>query len=169
MSDKAPPTTEELELLALLLPPGSITKTECPCKHPSCDQYTLNVQGSVGFEENIAVAIEYLPALIAEVLAARRARLVAEVEETRASIKTIRAQLAPPTNVVNLPVITALDLPPERLLATASEESFERITIIGVTSDGDEYFAASAADGGTALWDMERAKLRLLTIGENNG
>lgn len=73
------------------------------------------------------------------------------------------------TNVVNLPVITRLDLPPERVLASAAELEFERVTVIGVTADGFEYFAASAADGGSSLWDMERAKMHLLTIGENNG
>lgn len=64
--------------------------------------------------------------------------------------------------VIDLPVITTLDLDPKRVLSAASKEDFERVIVIGILQDGEEYVSASAADGGTVLWDVERAKLRLL-------
>jgi hypothetical protein len=64
-------------------------------------------------------------------------------------------------DVVNFTGITKLDLPPDRLL-DAAVGKLDRVLIIGIDKDGDEYFASSCADGGTALWDMERAKLKLL-------
>lgn len=64
-------------------------------------------------------------------------------------------------DVVDLPVITTLDLDPDRPLQKAIGQ-MTRVIIIGVDKDGDEYFASSAADGGTVIWDMERAKFKLM-------
>lgn len=66
-------------------------------------------------------------------------------------------------NVVDFPGITKLDLDPERVLKAASGELTE-VVILGFTKDGDEYFASSKADGGSVLWHLERAKLKLLNI-----
>lgn len=63
--------------------------------------------------------------------------------------------------VVDLPVITTLDLDPDRLLQKAISQ-MQRVLIIGIDKDGEEYFASSVADGGTALWDMERARFKLM-------
>lgn len=73
--------------------------------------------------------------------------------------------------VIDLPVITSLDLDPARVLAAASKEKFERVLIIGVLEDGEEYHASSAADGGTLLWDMERTRHALMKLadGDDNG
>lgn len=68
--------------------------------------------------------------------------------------------------VVDLRVITTLDLDPDRLLQKAIGK-MARVVIIGETIDGEEYFASSVADGGTILWDMERAKLRLLRVADD--
>lgn len=65
--------------------------------------------------------------------------------------------------VIDLPVITTLSLNPDRVLEKAIGK-MERVAIIGVTKDGNEFFASSEADGGTVLWDMERAKMRLLSM-----
>lgn len=71
-------------------------------------------------------------------------------------------------NVVNFPGITRLDLDANRMLASIVEaHTFERVLVIGVLENGEEFVSASAADGGTFLWDIERAKLRLLRIGDD--
>lgn len=58
--------------------------------------------------------------------------------------------------------ITVLDLDPDRTLR-AAEGVLEHVVIIGRTKDGYEYFSSSVADGGDALWMMERAKKALLS------
>lgn len=65
-------------------------------------------------------------------------------------------------DVVELNVVTTLDLDPARMLANVSKNNFQRVIVIGVLEDGSEFVSASAADGGTFLWDIERAKLKLL-------
>jgi hypothetical protein len=68
--------------------------------------------------------------------------------------------------VIDLPMITRLDLPAERVLAKACEHKFQRVLVIGVLEDGSEYVAASAADGGTLLWDMERVRWKLMELAD---
>jgi len=68
--------------------------------------------------------------------------------------------------VVTLPVITCLPIAPDRVIGFAAEQKFERVMIIGVTEEGAEYFAASNPDGGVALWDMERARHKLMQIAD---
>ena len=68
------------------------------------------------------------------------------------------------SNVVDLPVITKLDLDPQRILMKASEAGLEKVIVIGVIKGGDEFFASSVSDGGDVVWQMERAKLKLLRI-----
>ena len=63
--------------------------------------------------------------------------------------------------VVDLPVITCLDLDPDRVIDRAKGK-LARVMVIGVDKDGEEYFASSCADGGVCVWDLERAKLKLL-------
>lgn len=67
--------------------------------------------------------------------------------------------------VVDLNVITTLSLDPDRVLKKAIGK-LERVVIVGRTKDGDEYFASSEADGGCVIWDMERAKLKLLRLAD---
>ena len=61
-------------------------------------------------------------------------------------------------NVVSIGCMTKLPIPPEKVLRAALERSFDRVTVIGITGDGEEYIASSTADCGTILWDMERAR-----------
>lgn len=72
------------------------------------------------------------------------------------------------TNVVNLPVITRLDLNPQRVLEAAMEAGMTGVVILGYAGKDDdehEYFAASFADGGDVLWLLERLKMQLLQAG----
>jgi hypothetical protein len=54
--------------------------------------------------------------------------------------------------------MTKLPLPPEKVLSAALERNFNRVTVIGVEEDGEEYVASSTSDCGAIIWDMERAK-----------
>lgn len=69
------------------------------------------------------------------------------------------------TNVINLPVVTRLDIPSERVLAEAVKEDLEFVVVIGETKDGGFYFASSKASGPDILWQLEQAKLALLHAG----
>jgi hypothetical protein len=69
------------------------------------------------------------------------------------------------SNVVGFTGITKLPLNPDRLLEAAVGQ-LERVLIIGIDKEGAEYFASSEPDGGTAIWDMERAKLKLLRLAD---
>lgn len=69
-------------------------------------------------------------------------------------------------NVVFLNQVTRLDIPADRVLESAVGK-LEGAIVIGYTHDGDEYFASSYADGGDALWLVERFKKMLLSIGED--
>jgi len=71
------------------------------------------------------------------------------------------------TNVVRFTGISYLPLDPDRLLEEAIGQ-LERVMIIGVDKEGNEYFASSEPDGGTCVWDMERAKHKLLTIAQGD-
>lgn len=69
-------------------------------------------------------------------------------------------------DVVELQTVTSLDLPPERILNGAIAKDLESAIVIGITKDGELYFASSIADGADTLWWMEIAKKRLLEIGD---
>ncbi len=67
------------------------------------------------------------------------------------------------SNVIPLNNITYLDLPPDRVLEGAKGK-LEGLLIVGYTTEGEEYFASTYADGGEVLWLMERAKRALLEV-----
>lgn len=66
--------------------------------------------------------------------------------------------------IIDFPGITKLDLPADRVLQKAIDSGVTQVVIAGYTADGDEYFASSVADGGSALWLLERCKLKLLAV-----
>ena len=68
------------------------------------------------------------------------------------------------SNVVELQMITTLDIDPQRVLRIASEKNLTDVVIIGYDPEGHQYFASSVADGGAVLWMMEHAKLLLLKV-----
>ena len=67
------------------------------------------------------------------------------------------------SKVINFTGITKLDLPVDRVL-DAAKETLEGVVIMGWTTDGEEYFASTYADGSTVLWLAERMKKMLLEV-----
>jgi hypothetical protein len=61
--------------------------------------------------------------------------------------------------------ITKLDLTPDIILENLKGK-MEGFVIMGYTEDGEEYFSSTYADGGTALWLIERCKKALLSHGD---
>jgi hypothetical protein len=61
--------------------------------------------------------------------------------------------------------ITKLDLTPDIILENLKGK-MEGFVIMGYTEDGEEYFSSTYADGGTALWLLERCKKALLSHGD---
>jgi hypothetical protein len=60
-------------------------------------------------------------------------------------------------------IITTLDLPADRILERAMGE-LNSVIVIGYDKEGMQYFASSIADGGTALWLLEKVKKDLLAV-----
>jgi hypothetical protein len=67
------------------------------------------------------------------------------------------------SKIINFTGITKLNLPVDRVL-DAAKETLEGVVIMGWTTDGEEYFASTYADGGTVLWLVERMKKMLLEV-----
>ena len=68
------------------------------------------------------------------------------------------------SNVVRLDVITKLDLQPDDVLQDAVGQYPGGVFVAGYDKSGNIQIASSIADGGTILWMMEVAKVRLMTI-----
>jgi hypothetical protein len=66
-------------------------------------------------------------------------------------------------DVVYPNIITTLDSPPDRILERAMGE-LNSVIVIGYDKEGMQYFASSIADGGAALWLLEKAKKDLLAV-----
>jgi hypothetical protein len=64
--------------------------------------------------------------------------------------------------IVELDVVTFLDIPVERVLRKAGEADLETVIVLGWRVDGSPYFASSIADGPETLWLLELTKLRLM-------
>lgn len=65
------------------------------------------------------------------------------------------------SNVIELPVVTTLDLDPDRVLQNTIGK-MSNVIIIGEDKDGEFHFASSKADGGHVIWYLELAKKKLL-------
>ena len=61
------------------------------------------------------------------------------------------------------PIVTTLATNPD-LVLEKSKGKLKHVVVVGLCEDGTEYFAASDADGGSALWLLERAKTKLLAV-----
>jgi len=68
------------------------------------------------------------------------------------------------SEVVPFGGITHLDLPTDRVLEAAKGHCTDGVLVLGFDDDGELYFASSLADGGEALWLMEKAKKALLEV-----
>lgn len=64
-------------------------------------------------------------------------------------------------NVVTLPVVTRLNLDADRTLENL-QGRLEGFVLAGYDKDGNEFFSSTYADGGDALWLVERFKKALL-------
>lgn len=69
-------------------------------------------------------------------------------------------------DVIELDVITRLDVPVSRVIETASSSNLESVFIAGYDEDGNYFFASSMANGAEAVWLLEMAKKRLLDIAD---
>jgi len=58
--------------------------------------------------------------------------------------------------------MTKLDIPVEKVLAGAANGKLAIAVVIGVTEEGEEYFASSDADAAEQLWLIERFKFYLM-------
>ena len=68
--------------------------------------------------------------------------------------------------IIELNMVTKIDLPAERVLRKAIEAGVQSCVVVGYDANGEEYFCSSIADGGTAIWLMERCKLKLLRMAD---
>jgi len=66
------------------------------------------------------------------------------------------------SKVIPFTGITRLDLSPDIVLENLKGK-LEGFILVGYTTDGEEFFSSTYADGGTALWLMERGKTALLS------
>jgi hypothetical protein len=67
-------------------------------------------------------------------------------------------------NVVNLDVVTCIDVPVDRVIDGAKEAGLDVAVVVGYHKNGDLYFASSLTDGGDVLWLLEIAKKQLLEL-----
>lgn len=65
------------------------------------------------------------------------------------------------SNVVQLPCITRLNLDADLTLENLMGK-LEGFVLAGYDKDGNEFFSSTYADGGDALWLIERFKAALL-------
>jgi hypothetical protein len=65
--------------------------------------------------------------------------------------------------VVNLPVVTTLDLDPDRVLGDVLGK-LDGFILAGVGKDGHEMFRSTFGDKAEALWYLERCRLALLSV-----
>lgn len=71
------------------------------------------------------------------------------------------------SNILKFTGITFLDTPPDTILENAIG-NLESVIVIGYTHDGEEYFAASMPDGADAIWHLQRAAHKLLSMPETH-
>lgn len=67
------------------------------------------------------------------------------------------------SRVIPFTSITRLDLEPDITLENLKGK-LEGFLLAGYSQDGSEFFASTYADGGTALWLLERLKKQLLEV-----
>lgn len=67
------------------------------------------------------------------------------------------------TNVVVAPIITTHDDSADDVLRHTIGQ-LDSVVIVGHTKDGHEFYASSVADGGSALWLMQRGIHNLMNI-----
>ena len=71
-------------------------------------------------------------------------------------------------DVVILPVVTTLDLDADRTLESLVGK-LDGFILAGYDKEGREFFSSTYADGGDALWVLERCKAALLSQVDDMG
>lgn len=72
-------------------------------------------------------------------------------------------------NVVQLPVMTRLDLDADKTLERLAGK-LDGFVLAGYDKDGNEFFSSTYADGGAVLWLLKRCEMSLLsTVDEREG
>jgi len=66
--------------------------------------------------------------------------------------------------VVRFNGVTKLELDPDVVLQSAIGK-LKTVVVLGFAEDDSEWFAASMSDGADVLWHLERARLKILTVG----
>ncbi len=67
--------------------------------------------------------------------------------------------------IIDLPVVTTLDMPAEKVLQQAIKADLDHVVIVAYDKEGGFYFSSNKSDGGDALWLLEGAKAKLIKIG----
>jgi hypothetical protein len=65
-------------------------------------------------------------------------------------------------DVLRLPVVTRLNLNADDTIGNLHGK-LEGFVLAGYDKDGNEFFSSTYADGGDALWLLERCKMALLS------
>lgn len=68
--------------------------------------------------------------------------------------------------VVHFGGISRIDSDPQLVLDFAGEAGLKAVLVIGYDANGEEYFGSSYASGPEALWLIERARHRLMQMGD---
>lgn len=64
---------------------------------------------------------------------------------------------------------TRLDIEAEKVLDEAKKTGLSSVVVVGYTVDGEvEYFASSTGDGAEVVWLLERAKLMVLNMADED-
>ena len=71
-------------------------------------------------------------------------------------------------NVVDLNCETVLDIPAEKILEAAKDKNLRHVVIVGEDKDGEEFFASTTADSPLIIWMLERAKLEILRMADDD-
>lgn len=67
-------------------------------------------------------------------------------------------------NVSLFPGVTPLDFEPNIILDVAKRAGLASVVIIGYDKDGAEFFSSSVGGGPQILWLLERTKINLLRV-----
>jgi hypothetical protein len=121
--------------------------------------FILKAAQSSGIAHNAGAGGEYI-------LVATERQLQTFAERLAAAAAPQEGAARSEGNVRVLQLVTSLSIPVERVLHSALEAApdLASVVLIAEPKEGDLWVASSYADGGAVLWDMERAKVRLLQV-----
>lgn len=71
-------------------------------------------------------------------------------------------------NVAIFPGVTPLDFDADVMLDAAKKADLESVVIVGYTKEGAEFFSSSISSGPEVLWMLERARMELLRVADDD-